>query len=117
MQGTRLWGQARPGSGALPTRDRTEAEGGSPGDTGGTPTPGTPSPAHLLMYSAFSCFPQVLHLKQPKCQCLSKATRDWPFLISVPQPPQPGRKVRTGVSSLWAEGSGGLLCWVPRRLP
>lgn len=53
-----------------------------------------PAPAHLLMYSAFSCFPQVLHLKQPKCQCLSKATRDWPFLISVPQPPQPGRKTR-----------------------
>lgn len=31
---------------------------------------------HLLMYSASSCFPHVSHLKQPKCQCLSKATRD-----------------------------------------
>lgn len=50
------------------------------------------SPTHLLMYSALSCSPQVLHLKQPKCQCLSKATRDWPFFISVPQPPQPGKR-------------------------
>lgn len=51
-----------------------------------------PGPAHLLMYSAFSSFPQVLHLKQPRCQCLSSATRDRPFLISAPQPPQPGGK-------------------------
>lgn len=49
------------------------------------------APTHLLMYSAVSCFPHALHLKQPKCQCLSKASRDWPCLISVPQPAQPGR--------------------------
>lgn len=80
-------------------------------DTGGVP-PVAPSPTHLLMYSAFSCFPQVLHLKQPKCQCLSKATRDWPFLISVPQPPQPGRKMRTQTSTAGPEqtGPGLLVC-------
>lgn len=44
------------------------------------------------MYSAFSSLPHVLHLKQPKCQCLSKATSDCPFLISEPQPPQSARE-------------------------
>lgn len=70
------------------------------------PGEGRPAPpTHLLMYSAFSCFPQVLHLKQPRCQCLSKATRDWPFLISAPQPPQPGRGNRAQTSS---SGAGPL---------
>ena len=63
---------------------------------------------HLLMYSASSCFPHVSHLKQPKCQCLSKATRDWPFLISVPQPPQPERKNGTQTWPSWARRRGGL---------
>lgn len=79
-------GPRLPGTGE---RQRAAAQGSRK-----EPHPVAPAPAHLLMYSAFSCFPQVLHLKQPKCQCLSKATRDWPFLISVPQPPQPGRKTR-----------------------
>lgn len=47
---------------------------------------------YLLMYSAFSSLPHVLHLKQPKCQCLSKATNDCPFFISEPQPPQSARE-------------------------
>lgn len=73
-----------------------------PFQAGGGPAP----PTHLLMYSAFSCLPQVLHLKQPRCQCLSKATRDWPFLISAPQPPQPGRKNGAQTSSFRARGVG-----------
>jgi hypothetical protein len=48
-----------------------------------------PGCTYLLMYSAFRSFPHVLHLKQPRCQCLSKATRAWPFFISKAQPPQP----------------------------
>lgn len=58
---------------------------------------------HLLMYSALRSFPQVLHLKQPRCQCLSKATRAWPFLISKPQPPQPEIENKQ-TPSLWAQG-------------
>lgn len=77
--------------------------------------PGALAPTHLLMYSAFSSFPQVLHLKQPKCQCLSRATRDWPFFISMPQPPQPGGETRTQMSSPWAERSGGPRHWVSRH--
>lgn len=69
-------------------------------------------PTHLLIYSAFSCFPHVLHLKQPRCQCFSRATRDWPFLISTPQPLQPGRKNGAQPSSLWvwARGAGWRPC-------
>lgn len=51
-----------------------------------------PHSTYLLMYSAFSSLPHVLHLKQPKCQCLSKATNDCPFFISEPQPPQSARE-------------------------
>ena len=74
----------------------------APFHAAGGPAP----PTHLLMYSAFSCLPQVLHLKQPRCQCLSKATKDWPFLISAPQPPQPGRKNAAQTSSSRARGAG-----------
>lgn len=45
-------------------------------------------PTYLLMYSPVRSFPQALHLKQARCQCLSRATKDWPFLISEPQFPQ-----------------------------
>lgn len=40
------------------------------------------------MYSPVRSFPQALHLKQARCQCWSRATKDWPFLISEPQFPQ-----------------------------
>lgn len=43
---------------------------------------------YLLMYSALSTLLQTLHLKQPRCQCLSSATRDCSFLNSFPQPQQ-----------------------------
>ena len=43
---------------------------------------------HLLMYSALSTLLQTLHLKQPRCQCFSRATRDCSFLNSFPQPQQ-----------------------------
>lgn len=68
----------------------------------GLPGSGSAQHTHLLIYSALRSFPQVLHLKQPRCQCLSKATRAWPFLISKPQPPQPGTE-QTQISSLWAQ--------------
>lgn len=44
------------------------------------------------MYSPVRSFPQALHLKQARCQCLSRATKDWPFLISEPQFPQSVRR-------------------------
>lgn len=40
------------------------------------------------MYSALSTLLQTRHLKQPRCQCLSRATRDCSFLNSFPQPQQ-----------------------------
>lgn len=93
-----------------PCRLGVEAEAKSTGWTQEEPRPfhaagGPAPPTHLLMYSAFSCLPQVLHLKQPRCQCLSKATKDWPFLISAPQPPQPGKNVAQ-TSSSRARGAG-----------
>ncbi len=45
---------------------------------------------YLLMYSPVSAQPQVRHLKQLTCHCLSRASRDWPCLISSPQPAQSG---------------------------
>jgi len=47
---------------------------------------------YLLMYSALSTLLHTLHLKQPRCQCLSKATRDCSFLNSFPQPQQSAQK-------------------------
>lgn len=43
---------------------------------------------YLLMYSPVSTQPHVQHLKQLTCHCLSRASRDWPCLISSPQPAQ-----------------------------
>lgn len=96
----RIRGQADQVPGVLADqRDRTRAQ-----DTTREQRPQRPGPTHLLMYSAFSCSPQVLHLKQPRCQCLSRATRDCPFFISAPQPPQPGRKTGAQTSAV---GGGG----------
>lgn len=47
---------------------------------------------YLLMYSALSTLLHTLHLKQPRCQCLSSATRDCSFLNSFPQPQQSDHK-------------------------
>lgn len=49
--------------------------------------------AYLLMYSPVSTFAQALHLKHPKCHCLSKASNACPFFISLPQPAQPANKL------------------------
>lgn len=45
---------------------------------------------YLQMYSPVSAQPHVRHLKQLTCHCLSRASRDWPCLISSPQPAQSG---------------------------
>lgn len=65
--------------------------GGTPkaGPTGGPPGP---SLTYLLMYSPVRTFPQDLHLKHPKCHCFSRASNACPFLISLPQPAQSGKK-------------------------
>lgn len=44
--------------------------------------------AYLLMYSPVSTLLQALHLKQPRCHCLSNARRACPFLMSRPHPAQ-----------------------------
>lgn len=49
---------------------------------------------YLLMYSPVSVQPHVRHLKQVTCHCLSSASRDWPCLISSPQPAQSGWEER-----------------------
>lgn len=46
------------------------------------------------MYSPVSAQPHVRHLKQLMCHCLSRASRDWPCLISSPQPAQSGGEQR-----------------------
>lgn len=51
---------------------------------------------YLLMYSPVRAQPHVRHLKQLTCHCLSKASRDWPCLISSPQPAQSGGEGRRG---------------------
>lgn len=43
---------------------------------------------YLLMYSPVSTLLQALHLKQPRCHCLSNARRACPFLMSRPHPAQ-----------------------------
>lgn len=48
------------------------------------------------MYSPVRAQPHVRHLKQLTCHCLSKASRDWPCLISSPQPAQSGGEGRRG---------------------
>lgn len=62
-----------------------------------------PSPlvqTYLLMYSPVSTFPQDLHLKQPKCHCLSSASSACPFLMSLPQPAQSGREQQPTVTAI-----------------
>ena len=46
------------------------------------------------MYSPVRVHPHVWHLKQLTCHCLSRAKRDWPCLISSPQPEQSGEERR-----------------------
>lgn len=63
----------------------------------------SPSPlvqTYLLMYSPVSTFPQDLHLKQPKCHCLSSASSACPFLMSLPQPAQSGREQQPTVTAI-----------------
>lgn len=43
---------------------------------------------YLLMYSPVRMTLQVWHLKQLTCHCLSRASSDWPCLISSLQPAQ-----------------------------
>lgn len=43
---------------------------------------------YLLMYSPVRTFPQALHLKHPRCHCLSRASNACPFFMSLPQPAQ-----------------------------
>lgn len=56
--------------------------------------------AYLLMYSPVRTFPQDLHLKQPRCHCLSSASSACPFLMSLPQPAQSGRKQQPTVTAI-----------------
>lgn len=49
---------------------------------------------YLLMYSPVRTFAQALHLKHPRCHCLSKASKACPFFISLPQPAQSANKPR-----------------------
>lgn len=51
-----------------------------------------PIQTYLLMYSPVRTFPQDLHLKHPKCHCFSRASKACPFLMSLPQPAQSGKK-------------------------
>lgn len=47
---------------------------------------------YLLMYSPVRTFPQALHLKHPRCHCLSRASNACPFFMSLPQPAQSANK-------------------------
>lgn len=47
---------------------------------------------YLLMYSPVRTFPQALHLKHPRCHCLSRANNACPFFMSLPQPAQSANK-------------------------
>lgn len=50
---------------------------------------------YLLMYSPVRAQPHFRHLKQVTCHCLSRANRDWPCLISSPQPAQSTKQKKT----------------------
>ena len=52
------------------------------------------------MYSPVSVQPHVRHLKQLTCHCRSSASRDWPCLISSPQPAQSGGDERRNRTSI-----------------
>lgn len=73
---------------------------------------------HLLMYSPVRMIPHVWHLKQLTCHCFSRASRDWPCLISSLQPAQSGgteewrergvqdhQRSLAGGSAVWQEHS------------
>ena len=47
---------------------------------------------YLLMYSPVRTLPQALHLKLPRCHCLSRASNACPFFMSLPQPAQSANK-------------------------
>lgn len=73
-------GGERPVSPSLHPQPRGQP-GNAAGQGGGT---------HLLMYSPVRMMPHVWHLKQLTCHCFSRASRDWPCLISSLQPAQSG---------------------------
>lgn len=56
------------------------------------------------MYSAFSGLSHIVHLKQDKCQCLSSATKDCPFFISEPQPPQSMKRHLNVINIVYPHG-------------
>lgn len=66
-------------------------------------TPALLTQTYLLMYSPVRTFPQDLHLKQPKCHCLSRASSACPFLMSLPQPAQSGREQQPTVTAISLE--------------
>lgn len=65
---------------------------------------------YLLMYSPVRTFPQDLHLKHPRCHCLSRASSACPFLMSLPQPAQSGKEQPLAVTPR-------LFCKIQARSP
>lgn len=107
-----------------PVSARTECSAdtdtGAPGASQGA-EPGVRT--YLLMYSALSTLLHTRHLKQPRCQCLSRATRDCSVLNSLPQPQQSGDTASThtaqgtGHEGTGHEGTGSTDCAPPGWAP
>lgn len=121
----RLGGGGTPGSGdkrgrsqlrVLACQDRREAEGGRPGVAEGTPPRG-PRARSLADVFRVQLLPAGLALKTAQMPVFVQSHQGLAVSDFSAAAPATWEKDESAGSWLWAEGSGGLHRWAPRRPP